>query len=273
MKLSEFDYHLSKESIAQSPVCKRDSSRLMVLHKKNGAIEHCIFGDITGYLQKGDVLILNDTKVIPARIYGKKPTGGKVEVLLIKELDPTRWEVLVKGIKQGLVIIKDGIEGYISRNNGTVTLTSDSNIKKISGEIGVMPLPPYIKRRANKTDAQQYQTVYAEKEGAIAAPTAGLHFTGELLERIKGKGIEVRRLTLHVGYGTFKPVLSEDTENHQMDEESYEIPEETADAVNLAKAEGRRVIALPLQGHLRQQLVKIHPPPSPSLKGRGRGGG
>ena len=219
MKLSEFNYHLPKESIAQCPVSKRDSSMLMVLHRRHRTIEHRIFRNISEYFQQGDVLILNDTRVIPARIYGKKTTGGKVEVLLIKEFQPNKWEVIVKGLQNGTVAFNNGISGHISRNNGTVTLTSDHDIKEILNTIGVMPLPPYIKRPVNQLDARQYQTVYAEKDGAIAAPTAGLHFTKELLEKIKEKGVVIRKLTLHVGYGTFKPISCEEIEDHHMDEE------------------------------------------------------
>ena len=244
MKLSEFDYNLPKESIAQCPVSKRDSSMLMVLHRRHRTIEHRIFKNISEYFQQGDVLILNDTRVIPARIYGKKTTGGKVEILLIKEFQPNKWEVIVKGLQNGTVAFNNGTSGHISRNNGTVTLTSDYDIKKMLNTIGVMPLPPYIKRPVNQLDARQYQTVYAEKDGAIAAPTAGLHFTKELLEKIEEKGIEVKKLTLHVGYGTFKPVSCEEIEDHHMDEEYYEIPEQTAHAINCAKSEGRRIIAV-----------------------------
>ena len=244
MKLSEFDYNLPKESIAQCPVSKRDSSMLMVLHRRHRTIEHRIFRNISEYFQQGDVLILNDTRVIPARIYGKKTTGGKIEILLIKEFQPNKWEVIVKGLQNGTVAFNNGISGHISRNNGTVTLTSDYDIKEMLNTIGVMPLPPYIKRPVNQLDARQYQTVYAEKDGAIAAPTAGLHFTKELLEKIKEKGVVIRKLTLHVGYGTFKPVSCEEIEDHHMDEEYYEIPEQTAHAINCAKSEGRRIIAV-----------------------------
>ncbi|MEK6529034.1 MAG: tRNA preQ1(34) S-adenosylmethionine ribosyltransferase-isomerase QueA, partial [Nitrospirota bacterium] len=271
MKLSEFDYHLPKNHIAQYPLSERDSSRLMVIRRANGSIEHRVFRDIIDYFRYGDVFVLNDTKVIPARLYGEKSSGGKVEILLIKELGPDRWEVLVKGLRHGKVIFKNGASGYVSRsesslptrlaakragqagrsgNNGAITLTSDSNIKKIIEEIGVMPLPPYIKRPASqsdlsdKSDVRQYQTVYAEQEGAIAAPTAGLHLTAGLLGKIKEKGVEVKKLTLHVGYGTFKPVSSPEVEKHKMEEEYYKIPEDTASAVNRAKSDKRRVIAV-----------------------------
>lgn len=257
MKLADFDYNLPKEQIAQYPLSERDSSRLMVINRENRSIEHRVFRDVIDYFRYGDVFILNDTKVIPARLYGEKSSGGKVEILLIKEFGPDRWEVLVKGLKHGKVIFKNGASGYVSRpessrsgNNGAITLTSDSNIKKIIEEIGVMPLPPYIKRPASqsdlsdKSDVRQYQTVYAEQEGAIAAPTAGLHLTARLLEKIKEKGVEVKKLTLHVGYGTFKPVSSPEVEKHKMEEEYYKIPEDTASAVNRAKSDKRRVIAV-----------------------------
>ncbi len=269
MKLLEFNYHLPKESIAQCPVSERDSSMLMVLHRRHRTIEHRIFRNISEYFQQGDVLILNDTRVIPARIYGKKTTGGKVEVLLIKEFQPNKWEVIVKGLQNGTVAFNNGISGHISRNNGTVTLTSDHDIKEILNTIGVMPLPPYIKRPVNQLDARQYQTVYAEKDGAIAAPTAGLHFTKELLEKIKEKGVVIRKLTLHVGYGTFKPVSCEEIEDHHMDEEYYEIPEQTARAINCAKSEGRRIIAVGTTATRALEASAEKSPPFNSPIGKG----
>ncbi len=270
MKLSEFNYHLPKESIAQYPVSKRDSSMLMVLHRRHRTIEHRIFRNISEYFQQGDVLILNDTRVIPARIYGKKTTGGKVEILLIKEFQPNKWEVIVKGLQNGTVAFNNGTSGHISHNNGTVTLTSDYDIKEMLNTIGAMPLPPYIKRPVNQLDAWQYQTVYAEKDGAIAAPTAGLHFTKELLEKIEGKGIEVKKLTLHVGYGTFKPVSCPEIEDHHMDEEYYEIPEQTAHAINCAKSEGRRIIAVGTTAAraLEASACGNYPSPLPCLPDR-----
>jgi S-adenosylmethionine:tRNA ribosyltransferase-isomerase len=281
MKLSEFDYHLPKNHIAQYPLSERDSSRLMVLRRANSSIEHRVFRDVIDYFRYGDVFILNDTKVIPVRLYGEKSSGGKVEILLIKELKPDRWEVLVKGLRHGKVIFKNGASGYVSRpessqsgNNGAVTFTSDSNIKKIIEEIGVMPLPPYIKRPATQSDANQYQTVYAEQEGAIAAPTAGLHFTAGLLEKIKEKGVEVKKLTLHIGYGTFKPVLSQEVEKHKMDEEYYEIPEDTASAVNSAKSDKRRVIAVgtTVTRALESSASENYPSPIPLPQGEGARG-
>ena len=245
MKLSDFDYHLPKERIAQYPLTERDRSRLLVFHREQNKTEHRIFRDLTECLRQGDVLILNDTKVIPARLYAQKTTGGRVEILLIKELDANTWEAVVKGWQHGAVKLGHGISAHMSKNNGVVHVKFNTgDIKKYLNEIGVMPLPPYIKRKAEQSDNACYQTVYAERDGAIAAPTAGLHFTEKLLSEIKEKGVEVCNLTLHVGYGTFKPVVSDDIENHTMEEESYEISDTAADIINRAKSEGRRVIAV-----------------------------
>jgi len=245
MKLSDFDYHLTKGRIAAYPAGERDLSKLLVLSRRDGRISHRIFRDVVEYLRAGDVLVLNDTRVIPARLHGKKASGGKVEVLLIEELHTNKWQVVVKGLKQGYVEFRRGICGYVSRSNGTAAVTFRGvDIKPILKEIGVMPLPPYIKRPAGELDNQRYQTVYAEKDGAVAAPTAGLHFTEEVLDIIKDRGVEVCKLTLHVGYGTFKPVACQKIEEHKMDEERYEITENTADTINRAMSEGRRVIAV-----------------------------
>jgi S-adenosylmethionine:tRNA ribosyltransferase-isomerase len=255
MDLSEFDYKISENQIAQSPLPERDSSNLLVLHKKSNTIEHRRFRDITEYLCCGDVLVLNNTKVIPARLCGSKPSGGKAEITLLQEVQKNSWEALVKGVHKGPIMLKHGITAHVSRINGTtarVNFDFDSNlegtekadIKGFLNESGVMPLPLYIKRDAVRSDKVQYQTVYASREGAVAAPTAGLHFTEQLLTRIKENGVQVVTVTLHVGYGTFKPVTVSDIKNHQMDTEIYEIPEETADTINSAKSEGRRVIAV-----------------------------
>jgi len=240
-----FDYHLPKNQIAKYPLPQRDSARLLVLHRTEGEIEHRIFREVIEYLRPGDVLVLNDTKVLPLRLYGKKPTGGKVEVLLIKELSGDTWEALIKKGYEGMVTFKNGITGRLLRNKGVYYIKFDvEDIKKYLSEIGVMPLPPYIKRDVEQSDVCDYQTVYAKKEGSVAAPTAGLHFTEGLLEGIKEKGVDIKTLTLHVGYGTFKPVLTEDIKRHRMDEEYYEIPKTLANAVNQAKLDGRRVIGV-----------------------------
>ena len=255
MKLSDFDYHIPEDQIALHPLKERDSSKLFVLDKKSNNFEHRVFKDIIDYLRPGDLLVLNDTKVIPVRLCGVKPSGGKAEITLLKELDINTWNALVKGVHEGKIILTHGITADVSRLNGTAARvkfdlnsglpdTERADIKDFLNEIGVMPLPVYIKRDALKSDSEQYQTVYAKKEGAVAAPTAGLHFTDSLLDSIKEKGIEIKAITLYVGHGTFRPVTVTDIKHHKMDEESYEIPGATAAAINSAKAKGGRVIAV-----------------------------
>jgi len=245
MKLSDFDYHLPKEQIAQYPLQERDSARLLVLHRRHRRIEHRIFRELVEYLRHGDVLVLNNAKVLPVRLYGKKPTGGMVDVLLIKELSTNTWKALVKKRYEGVVTFKDRVTAYVSHNNGVSYVKFDGeDIKRSLNDIGVMPLPPYIKRKVEQSDMEGYQTVYAEEGGSIAAPTAGLHFTEELLNKIKDKGVDVQTLTLHIGYGTFKPVLMDNIRRHRMDEEHYEISEALTKAVNHAKSQGRRIIAV-----------------------------
>ncbi len=260
MKLSDFEYQISQKQIAQYPLPERDSSRLFLIHKTTGSFEHRIFRDIVHYLHPGDVIVLNDTKVMPVRFYGIKPSGGKVEIMLLKELCRNTWEALVKGLREGAVLLSNDIIGHVSRLSGASTkvmfelapdnrtrsepATTVFDIKNYLHKIGAMPLPPYIKRKTAISDLKQYQTVYACRDGAIAAPTAGLHFTEQLLQCIKSKGVLVETITLHVGYGTFKPVSAADICEHKMDEEYYEIPETTAHAISQAKSEGRRVIAV-----------------------------
>jgi S-adenosylmethionine:tRNA ribosyltransferase-isomerase len=258
MKLSDFDYRISEEHVAQFPLEERDSSKLLVIQRDPGKFEHVIFRDIVGYLNGGDVLILNDTKVFPARLFGVKPSGGRVEILLLKELQRNKWEALVKGLRQGKVLLNANIIAHVSRTNGASARVEfefnaegagfkpvhSPDIKAILNKIGAIPLPPYIKRQTVSSDKEQYQTVYANKEGAVAAPTAGLHFTKRLISIIEEKGVSVEKVTLHVGYGTFKPVTVHDIDEHNMDEEYYEIPQTTARAINRARSEGRRVIAV-----------------------------
>ena len=254
MKVSDFDYELPKELIAKFPVEPRDSSRLMVLHRNTGEIEHRIFRDIVEYLKPGDVLVINDTKVIPARLFGKLETGGKVELLLVRQPGLGTWEVMAKParkLKEGKRIYFDEeleavVKGYSGEGRRIVEFILKSNkdfMEKLE-EIGHIPLPPYIEREEKPEDREKYQTVFARKEGAVAAPTAGLHFTEELLQKLKDKGIIIKNITLHVGPGTFKPVKVENVEEHQMDYETYHVPEDTAAEINRAKEEGRRVIAV-----------------------------
>ncbi len=252
MKLEEFDYHLPEELIAQTPLANRAESRLMVLDKETGTISHEHFYDIIDYLNPGDVLVLNDTKVIPSRIYGNKlDTDAKIEVLLLKELKNDTWETLVRPAKR----VKVGTK--ISFGNGELVAeciaTFDEGLRhfkmhyegiflEIIDKIGNMPLPPYI--HESLKDQNRYQTVYAKYAGSAAAPTAGLHFTNELLEKIKEKKVEILYVTLHVGLGTFRPVNTENIEDHHMHSEAYQISPLVAERLNLAKKEHRRIIAV-----------------------------
>lgn len=251
MKKSDFYYDLPEELIAQHPAEPRDSARLLVYHKNSGKIEDKHFYDIIDYLRPGDVLVVNDTKVIPARIYGyRDTTGGKIEFLLHKRVDLTDWEVLAKPARKALPgnIIRFSDKLYAEvlscGEDGIrqVRFHFDGVFEDILREIGEMPLPHYIHEKLE--DDEQYQTVYARESGSSAAPTAGLHFTEELLEKIKAKGVEIVKVLLHVGLGTFRPVKTDDITDHKMHSEYYCVTKEAADAVNKAKSEGRRIIAV-----------------------------
>ena len=251
MKLSEFNYYLPEELIAQTPIEKRDESRLMVLDKETGQIEHKTFKDIINYLEPGDCLVRNTTKVIPARLYGKKETGANVEFVLLKNIEGDIWEAMVRPgnkLHQGAkVIFGDGLlkaEILDSLPDGTrkVQFSYDGIFNEILDKIGLMPLPPYIHESLKDND--RYQTVYAKYDGSAAAPTAGLHFTNELLKQIEEKGIDIANVTLHVGIGTFRPVKEENIEEHHMHTEHYYIKEEDAEKINKAKKAGKRVIAV-----------------------------
>ncbi len=250
MKLSDFDYYLPKELIAQGPLEERDSSRLMVVSRGDGVIHHKTFRDILGYLEPGDVLALNDTKVIPARLSGvKKGTLGRVDVLLSNRLSSKRFQALIQpGLRIGQEVLFEqgheagaGVSAVLSEK-GILEFNQDVSLELLD-KVGVMPLPPYIKRQPQASDNLFYQTVYARNPGAIASPTAGRHFTPGLLEEIEAKSVDIRYVTLHVGTGTFKPVKSEDIENHQMEQEEFNIPKETLNAIIKAKKEGRRIFA------------------------------
>ena len=251
MELSEFNYYLPEELIAQTPIDKRDESRLMVLDRKTGEIEHKVFKDIIDYLRPGDCLVRNNTKVIPARLYGKKDTGANVEFVLLKNLEGDIWEAMVrpgnKLHKGAKVIFGKGIlqaEILETLQDGTrkVKFTYEGIFNEILDQIGLMPLPPYIHESLKDND--RYQTVYARYEGSAAAPTAGLHFTKELLNEIEKKGIQIANVTLHVGIGTFRPVKEKNIEDHHMHTEHYYIKKEDAEKINSAKLSGNRVIAV-----------------------------
>lgn len=252
MKTSDFFYELPQEQIAQTPIEPRDHSRLMVLHRDSDSIEHKHFYDIIDYLNEGDTLIVNDSRVIPARIYGyKEDTGAKIEFLLLRQLDGKRWETLVKPGKKAKpgtrFIFGDGlltaeVIEVADDGNRIVELNSEENIYATLDKIGQMPLPPYITEKLE--DQERYQTVYSHELGSAAAPTAGLHFTNELLDKIRDKGINIGYVTLHVGLGTFRPVKVDDVTKHKMHSEHYEIPSETAELIKRTKASGKRVIAV-----------------------------
>lgn len=252
MRTKDFYYDLPENLIAQDPLEKRETSKLMVLNKETGAIEHKVFKDIVNYLRPGDCLVLNDTRVLPARLYGNRvETGGLVEILLLKRIDKDIWECLVKPGKKAKIGNKiqfgDGklvgeIIDIIEEGNRLIKFSYEGIFEEILEEIGTMPLPPYIKNKLE--DKNRYQTVYAKNNGSAAAPTAGLHFTKELLKEIEEKGVEIVRVTLHVGLGTFRPVKVDDVTNHHMHSEYFEVTSEAADKINTIKANGGRIICV-----------------------------
>ncbi|MEG1500263.1 MAG: tRNA preQ1(34) S-adenosylmethionine ribosyltransferase-isomerase QueA [Clostridia bacterium] len=244
-------YELPEELIAQKPLEPRDSSRLLVYHKDTKEIEHKIFHDITQFLKKGDVLVINNSRVLPARLYGiKEDTNAKIEVLLQKRIDLFHWEILAKPTKRlsvgTKIVFCDKLAGIITKiktyGNCEIEFKYSGSFEAILHEIGLMPLPHYIREKL--ADKERYQTVYSKEEGSSAAPTAGLHFTNELLEKIKAMGVEILEVMLHVGLGTFRPVKEENILKHEMHYEYFEITEDVANKINLAKMEGRRVIAV-----------------------------
>jgi len=252
MKVSDFNYELPKELIAQHPYDKRDEARLMVLDRKTHTIEHKVFKNIIDYLEPGDCLVINNTKVIPARLYGKKDTGAKVEVLLLKRIENDTWEAMVRpgnklrpGAKVvfGDGILKATILDVLEGGNRKIEFEYDGIFNEILDKVGLMPLPPYI-TEASREDNKKYQTVYAKYEGSAAAPTAGLHFTEDLLEEIRKKGIKIANVTLHVGIGTFRPVKVDNVEDHVMHSEHFYIKKEDADKINETKKSGHKVIAV-----------------------------
>ena len=252
MKVADFNYNLPEELIAQVPIQKRDESRLMILNKEEKTIEHKVFKDIIDYLRPGDCLVRNNTKVIPARLYGtKEQTGANIEFLLLNRIEGDIWEVMVRPGKKlmpgakvsfGDGILKAEITEKLDGGNRKVKFEYNGIFNEILDQIGLMPLPPYIKERLKQKD--RYQTVYAKYEGSSAAPTAGLHFTDELLEKIKEKGVDIANVTLHVGIGTFRPVKVENIEEHDMHSEHYYMKEEDCKKINNARKNGGRIIAV-----------------------------
>ncbi|MCA0969959.1 tRNA preQ1(34) S-adenosylmethionine ribosyltransferase-isomerase QueA [Halobacillus litoralis] len=252
MDIKQYDFELPEELIAQVPLEDRTSSRLMVLDRENQSVKHQQFSDITQFIQPGDCLVLNDTKVLPARLYGaKEDTGGKVEVLLLHQTEGDEWDVLVKPAKK----VKEGTRIVFGDNQLVAECTEvqehggrkvrfsyDGIFLEVLESLGEMPLPPYIKEQLS--DRDRYQTVYAKEEGSAAAPTAGLHFTKELLQELQDKGVEVAYLTLHVGLGTFRPVSVDNVEEHDMHAEFYQLSKETADQLNRVRDKGGRIISV-----------------------------
>ena len=247
MKTNDFDYHLPESSIAQTPAEPRDSSRLLVLHRTTGDVEHRLFRDVCLFLRPGDLLVLNQTRVIPARIFAHKETGGKVELLLLRRRDALTWEVLVggKGLRIGKIVqVENGPSAeIIELLEGSERLIKFSEpIEPYFSQVGNVPLPPYIHEKLN--DPERYQTVFSREPGSAAAPTAGLHFTPELLAKIQKTGVKTAYVTLHVGLDTFAPVNEDDPEEHKIHSEWCHLSQETADAINETKRNGGRVIAV-----------------------------
>ena len=252
MKTSDFYYDLPKELIAQTPAEPRDSSRLLVLDRQSGETVHKHFFDIIDYLDEGDLLVCNDSRVLPARIYGiKEPTGARVEFLLLKQISGNRWETLCKPGKKakegarfsfGDGLLYATVTEVKDDGNRVVDFECDENFFSTLDKIGQMPLPPYITEELK--DKERYQTVYSHELGSAAAPTAGLHFTTELMDKIRAKGVNIAYVTLHVGLGTFRPVKVDDVTKHKMHSEHYEVPEETAELIKKTKQSGKRVIAV-----------------------------
>ena len=246
----DFYYHLPEERIAQTPATPRDSSRLLVYNTKTKTIEDKIFRDVVSYLGKGDVLVINNTKVLPARVYAQTAHGGAVEILLLKRYDLKTWEVLMRPGKKGKIgatftvsqELSFTVKDITDSGERIVEFSYDGTFEDILSRVGTMPLPPYIKEKLE--DQKRYNTVYSKVDGSSAAPTAGLHFTAELLEKIKAKGVEIAEVLLHVGLGTFRPVSEEIITDHKMHSEYYQIGEESAKIINRAKREGRRIIAV-----------------------------
>ena len=245
LRLSDFDYKLPRELIAQYPPEERDTCRLLVLERKKKKIEHRVFKDIGDYLNKGDLLVLNDTKVLPCRLFGRRKTGGKVEVLLLKQKEALSFEAMLKPARLKLgekIIFNNGkILGEIKARN---EISFDAQDRDAIYNLGVMPLPPYIKRKPEISDNINYQTVYAREEGAVASPTAGLHFTEDLIRKLRVQGLNIAYLTLHVGLGTFKPVKSEDITRHKMEPEYFKITESSIKKIEEARKSKNRIVAV-----------------------------
>lgn len=251
MEISDFDYHLPEELIAQEPIDKRDESRLLVLNRKNNSITHDDFKNLSQYLNPGELLVINNTKVMPARLIGRKDTGAKVEIVLLRKMSGDIWEALVKPgnkVKPGAkLIFKDNLMtgeviDFSEQGGRIVKFKYEGSFNEILQRIGTVPLPPYIKKELD--DESRYQTTFAKSEGSAAAPTAGLHFTPQLIEELKSKGVGFTEILLHIGLDTFRPVKVQDIKKHEMHSEYFEIPEETARKINMTKRKGNKIICV-----------------------------
>ncbi|MEW6379026.1 MAG: tRNA preQ1(34) S-adenosylmethionine ribosyltransferase-isomerase QueA [bacterium] len=252
MQLSDFSYDLPPERIAQHPLPHRDASRLMVLHRGTQTIEHRLFPSVCEYLHPQDLLVLNDTRVIPCRLFGQKQTGGRLEIFFLKAVADNRWEVLIRGnlkVNDSFLIAQGALTGRVVEKKGQgrciASFSGEMTIDQVLEEYGQVPLPPYINHFQSPTteDRDRYQTVFARQKGAVAAPTAGLHFTDSLLDAIRNQGVQIAFVTLHVGLGTFQPVKAENIEEHRMEAEYYEVPEDTLRKITETKEKGGRIIA------------------------------
>jgi len=244
MRATDFDFDLPESLIALEPAVPRDACGLLVMDRKKDTLEHRTFRELPSLLSGGDMLLMNNTRVFPARLTATKKTGGKIEILLVKEQDTGQWEVLSKGKYTGRLEISEGVYGEIEDGRLFRFTSGAATATETVRRFGQMPLPPYIRRKPSEADKEWYQTVYAEKEGSIASPTAGLHFTGDLIEELKDRGVLVRFLTLHVGKGTFKPVTALDVEDHLMEKEHFEVEEDLVGEIRKVKENGKRVVTV-----------------------------
>jgi S-adenosylmethionine:tRNA ribosyltransferase-isomerase len=276
MKVADFDFYLPKELIAERPLKDRDSSRLLVLHS-DGVIEHKRFTDLPAYLGPGDMLLINNTKVFPARLTGSRETGEKLEIVLVRERENGVWEVLSRGNYSGTLKISEKFRAVL-QNGKAAYFEYSGDFMDLISEYGSMPLPPYIRRLPDALDKETYQTVYSREEGSIAAPTAGLHFTERLLEEMVSRGVVLRELTLHVGVGTFRPIRSEDVEEHAMEPEYFIIEKDLISEIERAKTAGKRIVSVgttttrAIEGLISGSYTNSsNPPYPPFLKGGKRG--
>ncbi len=243
MKVSDFNFFLPQNLIAERPLEKRDSSRLLVIYR-DGGLEHRYFYDLPDYLKKNDLLIVNNTKVFPARLTGFKENGDRLEILLIKKIENNEWGVLSKGKYTGALYFQNGVTAQIYNGDKVIFNNYSENFMEFVWKYGKMPLPPYIKRQPDDGDKKTYQSIFATKEGSIAAPTASLHFTETLMSKIKSKGVKVREITLHVGIGTFKPIRTDNVEDHHMENEYFELDKSIIDEIKRTKLLGNKVICV-----------------------------